>query len=1005
MKDRTLLADLPLAAAAAVLGAVALGASLTGAGRAGAALDARAGGDAVARVTDLVADPRLRPVGTLVWRELSVGTKLVRHDAVYVPEGAEVSLAFDDGTRLAIAERSLVIIDRDVTRGASLELVSGAVRGAAGTGALSVRAADAHATVAPGGELSVARLAAGGSARVTVHAGDARLKAGGEDVRMAGGEARDVDAKGKLGAAETLSVALAAPAPGERVAPGEADGASVRFEWRAASAAAGALRLEVAREADFVALVYGAVTASPATVTGLAPGVYHWRVRAEGGADRSEERTFVVSALRAPVPVQPRAGEVVYLPAGALYTLAWSPVPGATRYRVEVAAERRFDHADVDRLVTAPRLVLEGGLGESMYAWRVRAIGPDGAESVPSRAVPFRLIVKPIPAAPRLLDPELRLYDEEGAAPFPAPRTGPSPAPSPAPASPSKPPPPAAPTPAPAPHGEEGGLLWRLIGGVAWADEPVAADKDVGAAIVLRWTPVPGIKRYRLQIAEDDKFAKVIVDATVDGAFYEWRKIAKRDYWWRVQSIDAEGRPGEFSPAKRVGAVLSAPALEAPAAGAAFATGAAPLTVTLRWAKAALARGYEVEIGGVTLAAKDASLAYRPAAPGEFTWRVRAVDAAGGKTPFGESRAFRVVLGAPAASPVAVPAKPFAAGAAPLSLRWSEVEGAAEYEVEVSPSKKFAPVAASAKTAAHAFGWTPPSAGNFYWRVRSLAPGVASSEWSKAAALALPLAPPSVKAPAAGATLRFRGAAGFDVAWSDVPGATSYEVVIVAALAAAGAPAAVRLGADHSPAHVAGLDAGSYALRVRALGAGGAAADSTEQPLVLAALDALPAPATLAPAPGGSVTYRGTPPPLRLAWSAVPDAASYEVAVESGATAGGGASAPAPRTAKSATSGASARSTAPARRALGARPRPSISVRPRRPAPTWAPGRSWPTGTRAPRCASRCATPPARPSSARACAWKRTQAASTARPAKFGRASTKCPTSRPTPCPPAAPPS
>lgn len=91
----------------------------------------------------------------------------------------------------------------------------------------------------------------------------------------------------------------------------------------------------------------------------------------------------------APVPTYPLEGEVVDASAP---TFRWSPIPGAERYTLEVAAERSFG---------APLLRLDAGAStelvlhdqfaprEQPLLWRVRAEmeGGNGAWSLPGRFV------------------------------------------------------------------------------------------------------------------------------------------------------------------------------------------------------------------------------------------------------------------------------------------------------------------------------------------------------------------------------------------------------------------------------------------------------------------------------------------------------------------------------------------------------------------------------------------------------------------------------------------
>lgn len=61
----------------------------------------------------------------------------------------------------------------------------------------------------------------------------------------------------------------------------------------------------------------------------------------------------------------------------------------------------------------------------------------------------------------------------------------------------------------------------------------------------LRWRPQPGITRYRLQIARDEKFSDIIFDRAVVGTEYEVTDLLSGRYYWRV--APAAGETGRFT--------------------------------------------------------------------------------------------------------------------------------------------------------------------------------------------------------------------------------------------------------------------------------------------------------------------------------------------------------------------------------------------------------------------------------------------------------------------------
>jgi hypothetical protein len=91
---------------------------------------------------------------------------------------------------------------------------------------------------------------------------------------------------------------------------------------------------------------------------------------------------------------------------------AWTPVAGAAGYRLELSGRRKFGDATLSFEVDRSRFVLKEELDESIYYWRVRALRSEGVEGPVSEVTGFRLIVKPLPDAPQLFDPEFKIGDE-----------------------------------------------------------------------------------------------------------------------------------------------------------------------------------------------------------------------------------------------------------------------------------------------------------------------------------------------------------------------------------------------------------------------------------------------------------------------------------------------------------------------------------------------------------------------------------------------------------------
>jgi len=57
-----------------------------------------------------------------------------------------------------------------------------------------------------------------------------------------------------------------------------------------------------------------------------------------------------------------------------------------------------------------------------------------------------------------------------------------------------------------------------------------------------QWIPQPGVRRYRIQIAVDERFNDMMFDGVVSGSEYIPRDLAPGHYHWRVASADSPGK-------------------------------------------------------------------------------------------------------------------------------------------------------------------------------------------------------------------------------------------------------------------------------------------------------------------------------------------------------------------------------------------------------------------------------------------------------------------------------
>lgn len=370
-----------------------------------AAADPAPGGEApLALVAQQSGAVQRRPAATLGWRRLARGMGLADGDAVFVPPGGETVLRFEDGTELALDERSLVVVERPRGASRTLQLRQGSLQGRVGTVALRLET--------PQG---AARLEASAEARVEVGqaAVEVAVKKGGATVAAPDGAPRAVAAGERVQAAGAAVTALPAwpvtllgPDPTGHLRftgrPGP-----LELSWT--GAVPRGARLQLARDRLFAFVdADRPVSGDRLELDRPTPGVTWWRLVDERGVPLSEARRFVLVEDLAPVAVVPRPGEVVMAPPGTAVPFAWTALAGVGRYRLEVASSDRFERLAFSLEVGAPEARAVPQLAEGTWYWRARASdGPvPGLPSEPSR---FRVIHRGIPDAPELYAPEIEV--------------------------------------------------------------------------------------------------------------------------------------------------------------------------------------------------------------------------------------------------------------------------------------------------------------------------------------------------------------------------------------------------------------------------------------------------------------------------------------------------------------------------------------------------------------------------------------------------------------------
>ncbi len=509
--------------------------------------------------------------------------------------------------------------------------------------------------------------------------------------------------------------AVVAPAPDVIEQP-----VTMTVRWRPVHYAE-TYRLELARDEQFTTTAFVDSTAlDTARTVGPLDGMtsYWWRLRAQNPADASEytaTRKFITT-IATPVPHLPVNGEQ-FAPLSP--TLTWADVPGAARYRVQVATDTLMTQIVLDDSLLATPSRSVGPLPRLMkHYWRVRAKSADGHSiGAYSPVWSFRTVPAP-PSATTLLAPASGLLDQSRTVQLRWRKAS---------------------------GADTYGLLvatdslftqlvvddttitdtvytpkaldglmrhyWRVRslnpGGSSaptayWhfttiiatplAVAPLNGVPDQPVNLRLIWSKVPRATTYRLQLSTDSLFKTTLFDDStlVDTARMISSLGRSRTYFWRVRARAAGGASTSiWSPAQRFITVPDPPAtpvLMAPAVNAKNI----PVSTIMSWQYAARAARYHVQLAADTafefIVRQDSTIADTLWALDSldyyavYYWRVKATNV-GGTSAWTTRRQFLTTL----ATPVAItPAHEAVNQPVSVTLSWTSSKGATRYRLVLS---------------------------------------------------------------------------------------------------------------------------------------------------------------------------------------------------------------------------------------------------------------------------------------------------------------------------------
>ena len=751
-------------------------------------------GEPAGQIISVRNDVRRRSADSLIWSQAGLQETVNYEDSIFTGEASEAIIESPGGGSILLEPKSLVVIEKRAGQvSLDLQVGSASVDLAAGE-KVAIAVGGKEIELQAQSEASSIRLekTASDDLKIAPVAGELTTISAGAQETVAPGEQLNVN-KAAPNEKKKILLRLVEPKPNSTV---WLDGQErpTQFRWADVGDSKRKYRFVVARDSRFRDVVADQLVTGWSLAAKLPSDTpLFWRVMPEGSTEMANAAFMTASKVAPALTFPPDDYRLKAKGERTPVRFVWEGRPGVKQYRIQVASTPDFSQAIEDVEVKESKAKLQLPQAEKLY-WRVSASGntpiaglwsagrklavlaPESEHTLV--ALPKADAAALGPATPDSLPSDSvaalgsgsrKIADvsiEATPSPTPEPTATPTPTPTPTPIPTPTPTPTPVPTATPEPPPLTPEVAKRDIrGNLKWGPDGKALNWPV-----MEWLPSARAVKYQLQVADDEKFERVVLDTSFEEAKFRWKDAVIGERFWRARAIGKTGLKSNFTQPGRVTVGTEPPELPARSAGVMSVKRVKELEasnaeIDFAWKPIPQSVRYEVQVASSTsfenaksFKSEKATARLPVTTKGNFV-RVRALDGTGKaasafSAPTQLSVSKKLVFDPPELVQPDEDATVVALGKGEGSIlfSWEPTPDAQMYDMQVSLDPAFTKLVASRQTPKERVVWTQNMAeGKYYWRVRSKYKET-MSDWTKTRILEIESRPaPKARVPSGNA--------------------------------------------------------------------------------------------------------------------------------------------------------------------------------------------------------------------------------------------------------------